>query len=106
MALLQTAVLFCPFSCPAKGGFYGYNEAGPGDVLHGRTGCSDERFLAHSEFIRSFSLDVCCLESGWHAGGPLRCAALRWSPGVQVLPSLGNSAVDLFFLLATSQELG
>ena len=46
MALLQTVILFCPFSCPTKGGFYGF------DVLHERTECSDERFL---HFIRSSS---------------------------------------------------
>ena len=51
MTLLQTAVLCCPFFCPTKGGFYGSNEAGPGDVLHEGTGCSNERFLARSEFI-------------------------------------------------------
>ena len=44
----------------------------------------------------------------WSLVGMLgvRCVALRWSPGVRVYPSLGNSALDLFFLLAISQELG
>ena len=70
---------------PTKGGFYVFNEAGLGDALHGKTECSNERFFAHSEFIWSFSLDVCCMksgwvcciESGWHAGGPLRCVAMK-----------------------------
>ena len=56
MALLQTVVLFCPSSCPTKGGFYGFNEAGLGDVLHVRTKCSDERVS------RSFRVHLILME--------------------------------------------
>ena len=45
---------FCPFSCPTKEGFYGFNEAGLGDVLHQRTECSDERVS------RSFRVHLIC----------------------------------------------